>query len=130
MQGEAVLNPLKGRRERIGRMVRMYADRREDITEVYAGDIGAVLGLKDSFTGDTLTDPKDPILLESITFPDPVISVAVEPKTTADQDRMAEALAPSGRRRPDLQGHYRRKHRLKPSSPVWASFIWILLSTA
>ncbi len=92
VQGEAVLNPLKGRRERIGRMVRMYADRREDITEVYAGDIGAVLGLKDSFTGDTLTDPKDPILLESITFPEPVISVAVEPKTTADQDRMAEAL--------------------------------------
>jgi len=92
VQGESVLNPIKGRRERIGRMVRMYADRREDITEVYAGDIGAVLGLKDSFTGDTLTDPKDPILLESITFPDPVISVAVEPKTTADQDRMAEAL--------------------------------------
>ncbi|HAL15424.1 MAG TPA: elongation factor G [Anaerolineaceae bacterium] len=92
VQGEAVLNPAKGRRERIGRMVRMYADRREDITEVYAGDIGAVLGLKDSFTGDTLTDPKDPIILESITFPEPVISIAVEPKTTADQDRMAEAL--------------------------------------
>ncbi|MHB1448087.1 MAG: elongation factor G [Bellilinea sp.] len=92
VQGEALLNPAKGRRERIGRMVRMYADRREDITEVYAGDIGAVLGLKDSFTGDTLTDPKDPIILESITFPEPVISIAVEPKTTADQDRMAEAL--------------------------------------
>ena len=92
VQGEAVFNPAKGRRERIGRMVRMYADRREDITEVYAGDIGAVLGLKDSFTGDTLTDPKDPIILESITFPEPVISIAVEPKTTADQDRMAEAL--------------------------------------
>ncbi|MHB8856107.1 MAG: elongation factor G [Bellilinea sp.] len=92
VQGEAVLNPAKGRRERIGRMVRMYADRREDITEVYAGDIGAVLGLKDSFTGDTLTDPKDPIILESITFPEPVISIAVEPRTAADQDRMAEAL--------------------------------------
>jgi len=92
VQGEAVLNPTKGRRERIGRMVRMYADRREDITEVYAGDIGAVLGLKDSFTGDTLTDPKNPVILESISFPEPVISVAVEPKTTADQDRMAEAL--------------------------------------
>lgn len=92
VQGETVINPTKGRRERIGRMVRMYADRREDITEVYAGDIGAVLGLKDSFTGDTLTDPKNPIILESISFPEPVISVAVEPKTTADQDRMAEAL--------------------------------------
>lgn len=92
VQGESVFNPTKNRRERIGRMVRMYADRREDITEVYAGDIGAVLGFKDSFTGDTLTDAKNPIVLESITFPEPVISVAVEPKTTADQDRMAEAL--------------------------------------
>ncbi len=92
IQGETVLNPTKNRKERIGRMVRMYADRREDITEVYAGDIGAVLGLKDSFTGDTLTDSKNPVVLESISFPEPVISVAVEPKTTADQDRMAEAL--------------------------------------
>lgn len=91
-QGETVLNSSKNRKERIGRMVRMYADRREDITEVYAGDIGAVLGFKDTYTGDTLCDPKHPILLESITFPEPVIFVAVEPKTTADQDRMAEAL--------------------------------------
>jgi elongation factor G len=91
-QGETVYNPLKNRRERIGRMVRMYADRRDDITEVYAGDIGAVLGLKDSFTGDTLCDQKRPVILESITFPEPVISVAVEPKTTADQEKMAEAL--------------------------------------
>ncbi len=91
-QGETVFNPLKNRRERIGRMVRMYADRRDDITEVYAGDIGAVLGLKDSFTGDTLCDQKHPVILESITFPEPVISVAVEPKTTADQEKMAEAL--------------------------------------
>ena len=73
-------------------MVRMYADRREDITEVYAGDIGAVLGLRDTMTGDTLTDMKNPIVLESISFPEPVISIAVEPKTTSDQDRMAEAL--------------------------------------
>ncbi len=92
VQGETVYNPLKNRRERIGRMVRMYADRREDITEVYAGDIGAVLGLKDSFTGDTLCDQKHHVILESITFPEPVISVAVEPRTTADQDKMAEAL--------------------------------------
>jgi elongation factor G len=91
-QGDTLLNPVKGRRERIGRMVRMYADRREDITEVYAGDIGAVLGLKESFTGDTLCDPQNPIVLENISFPEPVISVAVEPKSTADQDKMAEAL--------------------------------------
>jgi elongation factor G len=70
----------------------MYADRREDITEVMAGDIGAVLGLKESFTGDTLCDPTRQIGLENITFPDPVISVAIEPKTTADQTKMGEAL--------------------------------------
>jgi elongation factor G len=90
--GTTVMNSAKGRRERIGRMVRMYADRREDITEVSAGDIGAVLGLKESFTGDTLCDPQNPVLLESITFPEPVISVAIEPKTTIDQDKMGEAL--------------------------------------
>ncbi|WP_322806691.1 elongation factor G, partial [Thermanaerothrix sp.] len=91
-QGDMVLNSSRRRKERIGRIVRMYADRREDVSEICAGDIGAVLGLKDTFTGDTLCDPKHPIVLESITFPEPVISVAVEPKTTADQDRMAEAL--------------------------------------
>jgi elongation factor G len=89
---DSVLNSVKGKRERIGRMVRMYADRREDITEVTAGDIGAVLGLKDSFTGDTLCDAQNPVVLESITFPEPVIFVAIEPKTTADQDKMGEAL--------------------------------------
>ncbi len=91
-QGSMVYNSTKQRRERIGRLIRMYADRREDISEVLAGDIGAVLGLKESFTGDTLCDASNPILLENITFPEPVISVAIEPKTTADQDKMAEAL--------------------------------------
>jgi len=70
----------------------MYADRREDISAVLAGDIGAVLGLKETFTGDTLCDPAHPIILESITFPEPVISVAIEPKTMADQDRLNDAL--------------------------------------
>ncbi len=91
-QGDMVYNSSKDRRERVGRLLRMYADRREDITEVLAGDIGAVLGMKDAFTGDTLSDNSSPILLENITFPDPVIHVSIEPKTTADQDRMAEAL--------------------------------------
>ncbi|HZW04484.1 MAG TPA: elongation factor G, partial [Anaerolineaceae bacterium] len=104
-QGEALLNANKGKRERIGRMVRMYADRREDITEVHAGDIGAVLGLKESFTGDTLSDPQNPIVLESISFPEPVISVAVEPKTTADQDRMAEALRRLSEEDPTFRVH-------------------------
>jgi elongation factor G len=91
-QGEMVYNSVKGKRERIGRLLRMYADRREDISAVLAGDIGAVLGLKDTFTGDTLCDPAHPIILESITFPEPVISVAIEPKTMADQDRLNDAL--------------------------------------
>ena len=90
-QGQMITNSTKGKRERIGRLLRMYADHREDITEVRAGDIAAVLGFKDTFTGDTLCDNKM-IVLENITFPDAVISVAIEPKTTADQDKMAEAL--------------------------------------
>lgn len=91
-QGTMVFNPTKDRRERVGRLLRMYADRREDIDEIQAGDIGAVLGLKDSFTGDTLCDASNQIVLENITFPEPVISVAIEPRTTADQDKMADAL--------------------------------------
>jgi elongation factor G len=91
-KGASVYNPVKGNRERIGRLIRMYADRREEIDEVEAGDIGAVLGFKSSFTGDTLCDEVNQIVLENITFPEPVISVAIEPKTSGDQDRMAEAL--------------------------------------
>ena len=90
-QGQTLNNTTKGLRERIGRLIRMYADRREDVTEVRAGDIAAVLGLKSTFTGDTLCDNKK-VVLENITFPDPVISVAIEPKTLADQEKMANAL--------------------------------------
>jgi len=91
-KGSTVYNPVKGQRERVGRLIRMYADRREDIDEVLAGDIAAVLGMKDTFTGDTLCDAANPVILENITFPEPVISIAVEPKTAADQDKLAEAL--------------------------------------
>ena len=91
-QGSMVYNSAKDQRERVGRLLRMYADRREDVEEVLAGDIGAVLGLKSAFTGDTLCDLSNPILLENISFPEPVISVAIEPKTAADQDKMSEAL--------------------------------------
>jgi elongation factor G len=90
--GSAVMNVSKGRKERIGRLLRMHADHREEIKEIYAGDIAATLGLKSTFTGETLSAPNGPIVLESITFPDPVISVAIEPRTTADQDKMAQAL--------------------------------------
>jgi len=88
----AVRNTNKNTKERIGRLLRMYANRREEIDEVLAGDIGATLGLKDTFTGETLSDFNYPIVLESIKFPEPVISVAIEPRTEADQDKMSEAL--------------------------------------
>ena len=90
-QGQGVQNSTKGKKERIGRLIRMHADHREDITEIRSGDIGAVLGFKDSFTGDTLCDTKS-LVLESITFPEPVISIAIEPKSSSDQEKMGEAL--------------------------------------
>ena len=90
--GTMVLNSTKGDRERIGRIVRMFADRREDVEEVHAGDIAAVLALKSTFTGDTLCDSDQPLVLERISFPEPVIEVAIEPETKGDQDKMGEAL--------------------------------------
>ncbi len=102
-QGQSLLNPVKGKKERIGRLIRMYADRRDDVTEVHAGDIAAVLGLKDTFTGDTLCEPSKPVVLESISFPEPVISVAVEPKTVADQEKMGLALQKLAEEDPTFQ---------------------------
>jgi elongation factor G len=90
--GSYILNSTKDNRERVGRLLRMHANHREDITEAGAGDIVAIVGLKNTFTGDTLCDPEKQIILESISFPEPVISVAVEPKTKADTDKMSEAL--------------------------------------
>ena len=88
----SVYNSSKDRKERVGRLIRMYADHREDVDEVMAGDIAAVLGMKFAFTGDTLCDAADPIVLGSIVFPEPVIFTAIEPKTKGDQDRLGEAL--------------------------------------
>ena len=90
--GSYVYNSIKGKRERIGRILQMHANHRQEIEKVYAGDIAAAVGLKDTTTGDTLCDEKAPIILESMVFPDPVISVAVEPKTKADQEKMGIAL--------------------------------------
>jgi len=90
--GSYVLNATNGNKERVGRIVRMHADKREEIDSIGAGDIAAVVGLKDTFTGTTLCDPSNPIILESITFPDPPVSIAVEPKTKADQEKMGIAL--------------------------------------
>ena len=90
--GSYILNATTGNKERIGRLVRMHADKREDIQEIGAGDIAAVVGLKDTTTGTTLCDPSNPIVLESISFPDPPVSIAVEPKTKSDQEKMGIAL--------------------------------------
>ncbi len=91
--GSYVLNVASGKKERIGRIVRLHANSREDVEEVYAGDIAAAVGLKGTFTGHTLCDPDNPIVLESITFPEPVIQVAIEPKTKQDQEKMGIALS-------------------------------------
>ena len=90
--GSYVYNAGKGKKERVGRILRMHSNKREEIKELYAGEIGAVVGLKDTLTGDTLASEKDPVILERMEFPDPVISVAVEPKTKADQEKMGIAL--------------------------------------
>ncbi len=91
-RGSYILNSTKNNQERIGRMVRMHANHREEVEELYAGDLGAIVGLKNTTTGDSLTDPEHPIILEKITFPEPVISVRIEPKTKADQEKMGIAL--------------------------------------
>ena len=92
MKGSAVLNSTKDKRERIGRILEMHANHREDRDSIYAGDIVAVVGLKTTTTGDTLCDPAHPIVLETLTFPEPVVHVAVEPKTKSDQDKLGKAL--------------------------------------
>ena len=101
--GSYVLNATSGKKERISRLVQMYADQRNEISEVYAGDICAAVGLKDTTTGDTLCDEKSPIILERMSFPTPVISVAIEPKTKADQDKMGIALQKLAEEDPSFQ---------------------------
>jgi len=91
-KGSYLYNATKGKKERIGRILRMHANTREDVDEVYSGDIAAAVGLSDTTTGDTLADENNQVVLEAITFPDPVISIAIEPKTKADQDKLGQAL--------------------------------------
>ncbi len=103
--GSYILNATTGDKERVGRLVRMFADKREDIQEISAGDIAAVVGLKDTTTGTTLCDPAHPILLESITFPEPPVSIAVEPKTKADQEKMGIGLGRLAEEDPTFRVH-------------------------
>ena len=117
------------KKERVGRLVRMHANHREEIKEICAGDIAAVIGLKDTTTGNTLCDEKNPVLLESIDFPEPVIKIAVEPKTKADQEKMGVALQvwPKKTRLSAWKPMRKPTRRL---FPAWANCIWKLSSTA
>jgi elongation factor G len=101
--GTYVYNSTKMKKERIGRLLKMHANKREDVSELYAGEIGAVVGLKSTVTGDTLASEKDPVILERMEFPEPVISVAVEPKTKADQEKMGIALGKLAQEDPSFQ---------------------------
>ncbi|HEY1991815.1 MAG TPA: elongation factor G, partial [Gammaproteobacteria bacterium] len=103
--GDTVYNPIKGRKERIGRLLQMHANNRNEIKEVRAGDIAAAVGLKDVTTGETLTDPEKVIVLERMVFPEPVISVAVEPKTKVDQEKMGLALQKLAQEDPSFRVH-------------------------
>ncbi|MGB2694937.1 MAG: elongation factor G [Dehalococcoidia bacterium] len=107
-EGMAVLNSAQGSKERFGRLLRMHANHREDIKEVFAGGIAAAIGLKKTSTGDTLCDPANPVLLESIRFPEPVISQAIEPKTKEDQDRLGESLHRLSEEDPTFRTRYDR----------------------
>jgi len=93
LAGSYIYNSITGKKERLGRILQMHANHREDVKEVYCGDIAAAVGLKHTRTGDTLCDANDPIIMEKIIFPEPVIQIAIEPKTKADQDRLGESLA-------------------------------------
>ena len=103
--GSYAYNATKGQKERIGRLLQMHANHREDIEEVYSGDICAAVGLKNTFTGDTLCAQENPILLENIVFPTPVIEIAIEPKTKADQDKMGDALQRLAEEDPTFRVH-------------------------
>ena len=109
--GDAGLNSATGKKERIGRLLQMHANKREEIDEVYAGDIAAVVGLRDATTGDTLCATNAPILLEAMHFPEPVISIAIEPKTKADKEKLGQTRSTARRRGPDLPRAHRRGDR-------------------
>jgi elongation factor G len=122
-----VYNPVKGKKERIGRILQMHSNQRDEIKEVLAGDIAAAVGLKDVTTGDTLCSQDAPITLERMTFPDPVISMAVEPKTKSDQEKMGIALSVWKIRRSASRP---TRSPARPSSPAWASCTRTSSSTA
>ncbi len=119
--GTGLVNSTKERKERIGRMLLMHANNREDIKEAYAGDIVALAGLKEVRTGDTLCDPKYPVILEKMEFPEPVIEIAIEPKSKADQEKLGVALAKLVAEDPSFRVHTDHRVAARPSSRAWAN---------
>ena len=120
--GSYVKNSTKGKRERIGRILQMHANSREEISEVYAGDIAAAVGLKDTTTGDTLCDEKNLVILESMVFPEPVISLSVEPKSKADQDKMGQLLYKNLKKKIQHSVRTLTQKLVKQLSLVWVNF--------
>ena len=127
--GDTIYNPVKGKRERIGRILQMHSNDRKEIKEVRAGDIAAAVGLKDVTTGDTLCDLKNVITLERMEFPEPVIAVAVEPKTKVDQEKMGIALQKLAKEDPSFRVRL-TKSPARQSFQAWASCTSISSSTA
>ena len=126
-QGKSIMNTVKGKRERVGRMLEMHANSREEIKEARAGDIIALVGLKETTTGDTLCDADDQVILERMEFPDPVIEIAVEPKTKSDQEKMSVALGRLAAEDPRSALPVIPR-AAKQLSRAWASCTWKLLS--
>ena len=119
--GSSVFNSTKGRTERVGRLLKMHANKREEIKEVYAGDIAAAVGLRSVSTGDTICDEKHQILLESMDFPEPVIALAIEPKTKADQEKLGQGLGKLQAEDPDVPRGAPTSRPARSSSAAWAS---------
>ena len=128
-KGDTVYNPRTNKRERIWRLIQIQADKREDIDTLYSGDIAAIVGIKNITTGDTLCDEDYPILLEPPTFPDPVISMAIEPKTKVDQEKMASRSSVSPKKT-RLSAFSPTRTQVRRSSRAWASCIWKSSATA
>ena len=127
--GTTLLNTVKGKRERIGRMLLMHSNNREEIKEAFAGDIVALVGMKDTTTGDTLSDPVKQVILERMEFPEPVIEISIEPNTKVDQEKMGTALHRLMSEDPSFRVKTMRKVARR-SFPAWANFISTSSSTA
>ena len=123
-KGDSLMNSTKGKRERVGRMMMMHSNNREEIDEAFAGDIVALAGMKETTTGDTLCDPTNPVVMETMTFPDPVIEIAIEPKSKNDQEKCLR-VCKGWRLKTRLSRYHQTMNQARQSCAVWVSCIWI-----